>query len=123
MKKLFSVMSLVGIALLLSGCSTVIMRANPENRGQLNYYPATRYDAFTIGTGGGMYSRGDCDNGVGPVVGWLMVVPLHIVDLPISLVTDTVMLPFDMRRKAKKTKEGPGAPQNVGADAPTPPQH
>lgn len=62
-----------------------------------------------------MYARGDCDNGLGSVAGWLVVVPLHFVDLPISLVTDTVMVPCDMRRKAKKTREASNKAQEETA--------
>jgi hypothetical protein len=35
-------------------------------------------------------------------IGWCVVVPLHIVDLPISLVSDTLWLPFDAHRSASE---------------------
>ena len=52
-----------------------------------------------------MYAYGDCDNGLGPVVGWCVVVPLSILDLPISLLTDTLWLPADIVRNNREKKD------------------
>ena len=101
MKRILNVL-LVAACIGSSGCGTVLMRDYPSCRSsqpeQFLLYPATHYDWIIITQGGGIYAYGDCDNGVGPVVGWLVVVPLHLIDLPISLVTDTVLLPVDLVR-------------------------
>ncbi len=60
-----------------------------------------------------MYAYGDCDNGLGPVTGWLVVVPLSVVDLPISLVTDTLWLPADIVRDKRAGKESANQPSEA----------
>jgi uncharacterized protein YceK len=84
----------------LTGCGTIATRVGGGGRDAS--YPATKADAYVISTGGGIYAAGDCNNGLGPVMGWLVIVPLHIVDLPVSLVTDTICLPFDARRAIRE---------------------
>ena len=51
-----------------------------------------------------MYARGDCDNGLGTTAGWFVVVPLHMLDLPISVLTDTLCLPADIVRDNRKKR-------------------
>jgi len=86
----------------LCGCGTLITRIPSAPS---TCYPATRYDGYIIASGGGIYAYGDCDNGMGSILGWSVVVPLHIVDLPISLITDTLLLPFDFRRSSVRNEE------------------
>ena len=113
--------ALTGLAFLLASCGTVITRAVPENRGHLDYYPATQYDAFMIRTGGGGVDGRVADQGLGHSA----AIPLHMLDLPISVVTDTIMLPVDLQRKtqmdarralteSKSDKRGPISHQHAG---------
>ena len=126
MKRLFTLAAIVG-CLFLNGCGTILMRDYPSCRPTpddiFSYYPATHYDGIIITEGGGIYSYGDCNNGLGPVLGWTVVVPIHIIDLPISLVTDTVLLLLDMIHNKQRQKRiqqgGPGyPPQGVGSPEP-----
>lgn len=99
----------IGGMLGVTGCGTVVTRTGGSSLA--NFYPATVYDGITIGTGGGIWAAGDCANGLGPVAGWGLVVPLHVVDLPISIATDTLLLPIDAVRaghenQAKAKVEG-----------------
>ena len=73
-------------------------------------YGATRLDAMTVRTGGGVYAFGDDDNGLGPVVGWVVAVPLLIIDTPVSLVTDTAFLPWDLYRIRHEERGDPPEP-------------
>ena len=126
MKKILSLGIILG-CLGLNGCGTFLMRDYPScrpNQPELfSIYPATHYDGIIISQGGGIYSYGDCNNGLGPVLGWTVVVPIHIIDLPISLVTDTVLFPIDVIRTRQREKNiqqaGPGyPPQGVGSPDP-----
>lgn len=102
MKKKF-LFFLPALFLLMSGCGTIIMR--PKGAQNMGCYPAITYDLYNITSGGGIYAYGDCNNGLGPVAGWCLVVPLHIIDLPLSFVTDTIFLPFDIRRVHREADE------------------
>jgi hypothetical protein len=55
-----------------------------------------------IRTGGGVWQVGDCDNATTSkkLFGWFAVVPFYVVDLPISVTIDTLMLPWDMHERA-----------------------
>ncbi len=85
----------------LTGCGTlarISMYADPEsfhNRFTA-FYPATDYDLVAISTGGRHWLAGHPQSEA-TASGWDLglVVPLHILDLPISLVTDTLCLPWD----------------------------
>jgi uncharacterized protein YceK len=79
-----------------SGCGTIFTRATSEfDELPLRCYRATQYDVGMICEGGGIWAYGDCDNGIGTIP----AVSLHVLDVPISLVTDTLFLPFDVFRK------------------------
>ena len=89
-----------------SGCGTIFMRQYPSCRSRnFDCYAATRYDAMIIAHGGGIWAYGDCNNGLGPIAGWLVIVPVHIIDLPISIVTDTILLPADFIRDGEKKEK------------------
>lgn len=114
-------MTLTGLAFLLASCGTVITRAVPENRGHLDYYPATQYDAFMIRTRGGGVDGRIADQGLDHSA----AIPLHMLDLPISVVADTIMIPVDFQRKtqmkarrslteSKSDKRGPVSHQHAG---------
>jgi uncharacterized protein YceK len=68
-----------------------------------SYYPATSYDAEVISSGGAIFGEA----GMGKAAGWGLVVPLHVIDVPISLVTDTLLFPVDAIRVSKERKEHP----------------
>ena len=102
----------VAIAAMLSGCATAYMRTDLSGRKPKGLYPATRADVV------GAYRY--CANKSDPFGGWrgagtpshpnplekLLWVTFSVIDLPISLVTDTVCLPWDLSQK----KEPEGVP-------------
>jgi uncharacterized protein YceK len=99
MKKILLLVCLAGFVGTTSGCSTIAVRCTPsEARRGMPVYCATLIDAGTIFTGGGFYAYGDCNNGLGKIFGFCVAVPLSIVDLPISLVSDTLFLQCDLYR-------------------------
>ena len=63
-------------------------------------YPATTTAFFLIVSGGGIYQTGDSGNAPvwARVVGWGIVVPIGVLALPLSVLTDTISLPLDMFR-------------------------
>ncbi len=77
------------------------------------FYPATAYDAMAIGSGGRDWLAGHPESGPHSV--WDsglelgLVVPLHILDLPISFATDTLCLPWDIVVACESHKEQAGA--------------
>jgi uncharacterized protein YceK len=86
--------ALAGICF-LTGCSTMVARgSNPKPE---SYYPATELDILAIGQGGGYWVKGDGGNTSSSMWG-IVAVPMLIVDIPISLVSDTLWLPFDANR-------------------------
>jgi len=96
MKKNLTIIA--SLCLYLTGCGTVAMREYPSCKAQeFSYYPGTLYDGLNIFEGGQFYANELVDNKVGRITtGWFVVVPLHIVDLPVSIVTDTLLLPRDL---------------------------
>jgi len=84
-----------------SGCSTVMVRNYPscKSEGMVSVYPATFWDGFCIITGGG-----DLEGHIKPE-GYLILSPFWLIDLPFSLVTDTIFLPTDIYWRAKRNKE------------------
>lgn len=88
-----------------TGCATVVMRTDISGSQPKGLYPATRADV------GGAYRY--CVNKWDPFGGWrgagprshpdplekLLWVAFSVLDLPISLVTDTVYLPSDLWKK------------------------
>ena len=54
-------------------------------------------DVLCIRTGGGNWDN-DAPSLFSRIVGWGIITPLWIVDIPVSLVTDTLCLPVDIRR-------------------------
>ncbi len=75
---------------LLLGCSTVIARAIEENAppvGAPAVYSGVKLDAMVVA---GAATTGDS--------GMILLSIPAIVDLPLSLVADTLLLPFDLAR-------------------------
>ena len=85
----------------IPGCATVLVRDYPscKPQGMASVYPASSLDAFCVVTGGGNL---ECK--MGPM-GYLVLSPLWLLDFPVSLVTDTVLLPSDLIWKRKDAEQ------------------
>ena len=113
-KRLIQFLACIITVMLMSGCATVVMRTSLSGSEPKGLYPATRADV----TGTMNYCQNQLDptgfaRGAGPthhpnVVEKFLWVVFATIDLPISLVTDTVCLPFDLTEKKKMTKGEPG---------------
>ena len=93
-------MALLAVA---AGCGTIAGRHYPSLRSEppTSYYPATAVDAYFVvmGTASLFSSPSDRDGGHIPPPAWgVMMIPFGILDLPISLITDTILLPLDLVR-------------------------
>ena len=109
-----------------SGCATIVKRSPDVGAQPRGLYPATRADI----TGTIRYCSGQMHfiwspNVGGPkpnIIQKILWATFATIDLPISLVTDTICLPWDLTNKLQ-TKElqqgGPGyPPQGVGSPEP-----
>jgi uncharacterized protein YceK len=67
------------------------------------FYPATDYDVVIICKAG--RSSPFVSGETSPGVGWGLIVPFHTLDLPISLGTDTLCLPWDIVEAIERHKE------------------
>lgn len=84
-----------------AGCGTIAGRQYPSLRAESSspYYPATRIDGYIIMMGTAGLTINDSRTGEIPSrAHGLVMIPLGILDLPISLVTDTVLFPLDLAR-------------------------
>jgi uncharacterized protein YceK len=83
----------------MDGCGT-ICRNEFKEAESVQVYPATRYDSFVIvdmGLKGGVAVGFPEDYTVlHYIIGCPLAVVLGLVDLPISLITDTLCLPYDL---------------------------
>ncbi len=80
------------ICILLSGCGVCVVTVA---EGHLCPFGGTEIDI--IGVVGGFFS---------PPFGWL-IVPFALADLPVSLVIDLILYPFDMDNPSAKFFPGP----------------
>ncbi len=70
------------------------------------FYPATAYDVTAISTGGRDWLGGHPEAEASPSgLDLGLVVPLHILDVPISAATDTLCLPWDIVEAIQSRKE------------------
>ena len=104
MNRLFTVPAAIAAIGMITGCGTIGGRQYPSLRAEAGstYYPATLLDTYMIqmGVGGLFSSEADRNTGEIPSRPYsLAMIPLSILDLPISLITDTVLLPADFARK------------------------
>ena len=104
MNRLFIVPAAVAAIGMITGCGTIGGRQYPSLRAEAGstYYPATLLDTYMIqmGVGGLFSSEAERNTGEIPSRSYsLAMIPLSILDLPISLITDTVLLPADFARK------------------------
>jgi uncharacterized protein YceK len=94
MNKLFATLSL--LALLCSGCGTVITHTGSGS--DMGYHR----DGVYRGT------VADCGAIMAPFMGearlWFFL-PLGLVDLPLSLTADTLILPFDVAERTAQKKD------------------
>ena len=103
MKNLLTVIALTACQGLTLGCGTIVGRQYPSLRAEpdTSYYPATWFDASLVVNGAAGFSSRPSDRAGGhiphPAEGLIMVLT-GILDLPVSLVTDTVLLPLDSVR-------------------------
>jgi uncharacterized protein YceK len=85
-----------------SGCGTIMSRPKPFEVED-GLYPAIRTDGLAFWscvTGDSLFQeKGGC---LISAAGYTVIPLLFVVDMPISIVTDTVMLPFDIHRKKTK---------------------
>ncbi len=95
----------------LTGCGTVARISSYGDPTAFHdeytaFCPATAYDVVAIGTGGRKWVAGHPESEP-TSSGWDLdlVVPLHIVDLPISVATDTLCLPWDLLVACESHKE------------------
>ena len=89
---------------LITGCATYIARTgNPDARVLPCFYPATYIDAVLIGAPCNPNSEW------GPMRRRLGATCIGVVDMPFSLATDTICLPFDfaghLSERSKPTLE------------------
>ena len=104
MDRLFIVPAAVAAIGMITGCGTIGGRQYPSLRAEAGstYYPATQLDAYMIRMGSAGIFSSDTDRDTGHIpsrLHSLAMIPLSILDLPISLITDTVLLPADFARK------------------------
>ena len=124
MKRTIEIAICVLVVSFLSGCATVVMRTDISGSKPKGLYPATRADV----TGTYRYLRNDLD----PAGGWRGAGPSHhpnviekalwvgfaAVDLPISLVTDTLCFPWDVADKRKAKESSNKVPEATSEPAP-----
>ena len=84
------ILALCVAASILSGCATYLARVAYGADGTL--YPACRYDAAAPG-----YAY----DYIGDLFGFAAV-PLALIDLPFSVATDTLCLPYDVYKKSNR---------------------
>ena len=107
MKLLFTALAATAFIAILTGCGTIGGRQYPSLRAYpaTSYYPATAFDAdlVILGKAGLFSSPSDRDGGhiPSPAIGILAIIA-GALDLPISLVTDTILLPLDLARVPKE---------------------
>ena len=105
MKRLLLLLGVVLIGTTVMGCGTIL------RGGMDGTYRGTQIDVYLIGFAGDSQHRSACIGRVPLIVG-------GIVDLPISVVTDTLFLPYDLC--VKEDKRQATAPPPVAAPAPAP---
>ena len=103
--KLLAYIVLITLATLLNaGCATIVIRTDISGSKPKGLYPATRADV----TGTIRYCRGELDlfwSDAGSsrpnIIEKILWATFATIDLPISIVTDTVCLPWDIAKKRR----------------------
>lgn len=121
-KTIIKTLAVAAMLTSLCGCATAYMRTDLSGSKPKGLYPATRADVV------GAYRY--CANKSDPFGGWrgagtssnpnplekVLWVTFSVVDLPISLVTDTVCLPWDLSKK-KEANEAPTKKSTLSSEA------
>lgn len=98
MKKIIQVYLALFLMTIMAGCATYRVR-NPDCRSVPHAYPAVEVDCREW-----IWEMGILGNVCDAKLGWLTriaVVICSMVDLPISVVTDTLCLPWDLYHASK----------------------
>jgi uncharacterized protein YceK len=101
------IVRIVLIAMFLTitfGCGTFIGREYPSLRAVDGspFYPATLMDAYFIYGGVRQFERERPTSEFPSRTASCFIVPLSILDLPISIATDTILFPVDLIREIKR---------------------
>lgn len=105
MKRAIPVTTAIAVAVMLAGCGTIAGRQYPSLRAEPSspYYPATIMDGYVILLGtAGLTSSGSRPDQIPSRTAGLVMIPLGVLDLPFSLVTDTLLLPADLVRQGRR---------------------
>ncbi|MDX1680920.1 MAG: YceK/YidQ family lipoprotein [Akkermansiaceae bacterium] len=98
---LFRCLSLFALCLLLGGCATSFVRSD-INSSSTELYPATRFNAEAIVETGmkgePLFVMEDPDYRE-PTSTRVLTTVVSLIDLPFSLVTDTLFLPWDWKSR------------------------
>jgi uncharacterized protein YceK len=89
--------------MLTGGCATINSRqSGPEKKEGV--YPGIRYDAefFWLCVTGNSVFQTHSSGWVVPFAGYTIIPLLTAVDMPISIVTDTLLLPFDIHQSSEQ---------------------
>jgi len=86
------------------GCGTFLGREYPSFRAidDCPFYPATVSDAYYIYGGVGQFELERPTSEFPSRAASCVIVPLAIIDLPISIVTDTILFPVDLIREINR---------------------
>lgn len=87
--KRWTIMALVGMCVALTGCGTFIRLG--QNREKDMRYAATRCDAALLSA----YWEPSGNGSWNPVSGMWFLSPITLVDMPLAVTVDTVLLPHD----------------------------
>jgi uncharacterized protein YceK len=122
MKGMIQLLLSAATAVMLSGCATAVMRTSLSGSEPMGLYPATRADV----TGTISFCKGELDpfgfaRGAGDlhrpnIIDKLFWIVFAAIDLPISLVTDTLCFPWDLSKK-QETKQAPTTGRTVPSSA------
>lgn len=109
--------------LLCPGCSSMELRQTPSVRDEKKWsiYPGVRMDADFLRMT--FAPHGEGERIASRTVGLLF--PVFVIDLPFSLVLDTILLPYDLartageRQRTQRTNDTDGCPRAGSSCAPS----
>lgn len=109
-KRTLKALALLALAICINSCATAFVRSDPPD----SVYPATEFDLVAIGKGG---VKGDPPFAAAPgerssVPARIIITLGGLIDLPYSLVFDTLFLPFDVYRLTSSPEEESGADES-----------
>jgi len=87
---------LILTTMFLCGCGTILTRTG-NSSGEI--YPATSVDVLMVVSAGGQWDGSPSWQHL--TIGYVFMSPFWLIDIPISLVTDTIMIPKDLKEKRK----------------------